>query len=213
VSDWLADTRASYDTVAADYSAMLRDALDRLPHARAALSSFASQVEGAVVDAGCGPGHVTRYLSTLGVDVSGVDLSPGMIDIARTEHPSLRFAVGSMTALDIADGSLGGVVAWWSTVHLPDSAAVLAFAEFRRVLRAGGLLLLGFHAGDSARLKTTGYGGHPMNVTVYRRPPGRVREWLRAAGFTVELEAVLDPDGENPGAVVFARAGREAVCQ
>jgi hypothetical protein len=72
-------------------------------------------------------------------------------------------------------------------------------------LRPGAPLLLGFHVEDVSRLKTQGYGGHPMNVHVHRRPPARVRAWLREAGFTVEAQMLLDPDETVPGAVLFAR--------
>jgi SAM-dependent methyltransferase len=205
MTDPLADIRTSYDTVASSYADLLRDSLDRLPHMRALLSSFSALFDGPVVDAGCGTGHITAYLHSLGVDISGVDLSPGMIDVARREHSAVRFSVGSMTSLDLADGALAGVIAWWSLVHLPDAMVAGALAEFRRVLRPGGALLVGFHMGDGATHKTSGYGGHPMNVTVYRRPLARVREWMRDAGLTVEMEAVLDPDDRVPGGVIFAR--------
>ena len=65
--------------------------------------------------------------------------------------------------------------------------------------------MLGFHVGDVSRLKTQGYGGHPMKVYVHRRQPGQVAGWLREAGFTVEAELLLDPNDDVPGAVLFAR--------
>ena len=52
---------------------------------------------GPVADVGCGPGHVTAHLRDSGLDAFGIDLSPVMIDVARREHPGLRFEVGSMT--------------------------------------------------------------------------------------------------------------------
>lgn len=67
----------------------------------------------------------------------------------------------------------------------------------------GGTLLLGFHAGDGSRLKTSGYGGHPMNVQVYRRPPARVAAWLSDAGFTVEAELLF---GAGKSAILLANA-------
>lgn len=59
---------------------------------------------------GCGPGRITAYLRELGADAFGIDLSPAMIEIARRDHPSLRFEVGSMTNLDLADASMAGPV-------------------------------------------------------------------------------------------------------
>jgi SAM-dependent methyltransferase len=173
--DWLADTRTSYDTVAISYADHVRDALAEDPYLTAALALFADMVHtaggGPVADVGCGPGHVTAHLHELGVDAFGIDLSPVMVEVARRDHPGLRFGVGSMTDLNLADASVAGLLAWWSLIHVPDDAVPLVFEHFRRALRPGAPLLLGFHVGDVSRLKTQGYGGHPMNVHVHRRPP------------------------------------------
>lgn len=206
---WLADTRTSYDTVAVSYADRIREALAREPYLRAALALFADLVHaaggGPVADVGCGPGHVTAHLHDLAVDAFGIDLSPVMIDVARRDHPGLRFEVGSMTDLDLADASVVGLLAFWSLIHVPDDAVPTVFGHFRRVLRPSGPLLLGFHVGDESRLKTQGYGGYPMNVYVHRRQPDQVAAWLREAGFTVEAQMLLDLDESVPGAVLFAR--------
>jgi hypothetical protein len=128
-----------------------------------------------------------------------------MIDVARREHPALRFEVGSMTDLPLGDASVAGLVAFWSVIHVPDHALPGVLGHFRRALRPGGPLLLGFHAGDTSRLKTEGYGGHPMKVCVHRRQPAHVAAALRDAGLSVEAHVLLDPDGSRPGAVLFAR--------
>jgi SAM-dependent methyltransferase len=154
---------------------------------------------------GCGPGQVTARLHELGVDAFGIDLSPAMIDVARRDHPGLRFEVGSMTDLRLADASVAGLLAFWSLIHIPDETVPSVFGHFRRVLRPGGPLLLSFHVGDGPRLKTQGYGGHPMNVWINRRQPGQVAAWLRDTGFAIEAQLLLDPDGSVPGAVLFAR--------
>ncbi|WP_404870273.1 class I SAM-dependent DNA methyltransferase [Kitasatospora griseola] len=207
--DWLTDIRDSYDTVAADYADRMRGVLAGAPYLRAALALFAELVHadggGPVADVGCGPGHVTAHLHGLGLDAFGIDLSPAMIDVARRDRPDLRFEVGSMTDLDLADGSVAGLLAFWSLIHLPDDAVPAVFDRFRRVLRPGGPLLVGFHVGTGSRLKTQGYGGHPMRVHVHRRRPDRVAAWLRDAGFTVEAHLLTDPDAEVPGALLFAR--------
>ncbi len=209
---WLADTRDSYDTVAGTYTDMLRDRLGDEPYLRASLAVFAELVSaaggGPVADVGCGPGHVTAELEKLGLDAFGIDLSPAMVETARREHPGLRFEVGSMTDLELADDSVGGLLAFWSLIHVPDDAIPGVFGHFRRVLRPGAPLLLGFHVGDTSRLKTEGYGGHPMKVYVHRRTPERVAGWLRDAGFTIEAQLLCDPAERSPQGLVFARASR-----
>lgn len=207
--NWLTDTRDSYDTVAAGYADLMRNALDAAPYLRGALKLFADLVRangtGPVADVGCGPGHVTAHLHELGLEAAGIDLSPGMIEAARREHPGLRFETGSMTDLPLADASVAGVVAFWSLIHVPDHALAAVLGQFRRVLRPGGPLLVGFHVGDESRLKTEGYGGHPMKVWVYRRRPEQLATRLRDAGFAVEAQLLFTPDDGVPGAVLFAR--------
>jgi SAM-dependent methyltransferase len=206
---WLTDTRNSYDEVATSYADQLRDGLAGQPHLRAALALFADLVDraggGPVADVGCGPGHVTAHLRELGVDAFGIDLSPAMIEVARRDHPGLRFEVGSMTDLDLPDASAAALLAFWSLIHIPDDEVPTVFAHFRRVLRPGAPVLLGFHVGDETRRKTQGYGGHPMKVDIHRRQPDRVAAWLRDAGFTIEAQTLLDPDEERPSAILFAR--------
>lgn len=207
--DWLAETRTSYDTVALSYADQVRDALDSAPYLRAALALFAELASesgaGPVADVGCGPGHVTAHLSGLGLDMFGIDLSPAMVDVARREHPTLRFEVGSMTDLNLADASLAGLLAFWSLIHIPDRELKGVFEHFHRVLRPRAPLLVGFHVGDAATLKTNGYGGHPMNVWVHRRRPEQLTHSLRDAGFAVEAHLLLTPAESPPGAILVAR--------
>jgi ubiquinone/menaquinone biosynthesis C-methylase UbiE len=160
---------------------------------------------GPVADVGCGPGHVTAHLHGLGVDTFGIDLSSAMIDVARRNHPDLRFEVGSMTDLHLPDASVTGLLAWWSLIHVPDDEMPTVVAHFHRVVRPGGALQLGFHVGDTSRWKAEGYGGHPMAVCVHRRQPDTVASWLRDAGFAIEAQWLCDPDARVPQALLFAR--------
>jgi SAM-dependent methyltransferase len=206
-ADWLADTRRSYDTVADSYAGFVDEALARKPLMRGALALFAERVRGGgpVLDVGCGPGQLTAYLRDLGLDTFGVDLSPRMIEIARRAYPDLAFEVGSMTDLAVADTAVGGLLAWYCLMHVPDAEVPTVLGQFHRVLRPGGVALLGFHVGDQHRIKTDGYGGHPMTVHLYRRPVDRVAGWLRAAGFTIEAQILLDPDADVPAGILLAR--------
>jgi SAM-dependent methyltransferase len=208
---WLSDTRASYDTDAVGYAEKVRGLLGEMPYLRASLTLFAELVNGAgggpVADVGCGPGYVTGFLRDAGANVFGIDLSSEMVAIARRDYPDLRFDVGTMTDLDLADDSVVGVVAFWSVIHVPDHAVPGVFEEFRRVLRPQGLLLIGFHVGDETRHTSEGYTGRPISVDSHRRPTSTMKGWLRDAGFTIEAELVIGPDKSVPGAVIFARSG------
>jgi SAM-dependent methyltransferase len=189
----------------------VRDLLDETPHERAALALFADQVRavggGPVADVGCGPGRITAHLRALGVDAFGIDLSPAMVEVARRDHPGVRFEVGSMTDLDafVDDAALAGLLAWYSLIHVPDEEIGAILDRFRRAVRPGGPLLLAFHAGDESVLRTKGFDGSPVHVHVHRRQPDRVAAWLDEAGFTVEAQTTLTSAESPRGAMIFAR--------
>ncbi|MFF0074747.1 class I SAM-dependent DNA methyltransferase [Streptomyces sp. NPDC005494] len=213
-ADFLKTTRASYDAIADEYAARFQDELAAKPVERALLACFAESVladgGGPVADVGCGTGRVTGHLRHLGLDAFGVDLSPRMLAEARRRHPELRFDEGSMLALDLPDGELGGLLAWYSTIHVPDEQLPLAFAEFFRVLAPGGHLLLGFQAGDSV-LRMEEVFGRDIELVFRRRQPERVAELLTAAGLTMRARTVREIDTESafpektPQAFLMAR--------
>ena len=193
--DSLHATRDAYDALATTYTQMFYDSLRDLPLERALLSAFAELVrtngDGRVADVGCGPGHVTAHLHGLGVDAFGVDASPAMIGIAREANPGLRFEIGSMAALDIEDGALGGVLSRWSIIHTPPRDVPAVLAEFSRVLAPGGQLLIEFPATDGPDHETQAYD-HTV-VTAYRWSPDHFATLLREHGLTETARMVIEP--------------------
>jgi SAM-dependent methyltransferase len=202
----LDDVRASYDTAAVAYRTLVRDVLVVGPVDRALLDDFAARVlaagGGPVADVGCGPGVVTSSLADRGLDVRGVDLSPRMVELARQDHPHLRFEVGTMTALPFADGELAGVLAWWSIFHTPPERLPALFGEFRRVLAPGGHALVGFHAGDDEYIHSRHAYGHDVSLHAWLLSPDGVAAAAESAGLEVRLRLVTAPEGRqrNPQA-------------
>ncbi len=208
--DFERSTRESYDAVADAYHDYVRDELARNPWERAVLAVFAELVRAGpprpVADVGCGTGRLTAHLRGLGLDVFGVDLSPGMLAVARRAYPDLRFEVGSMLALDVPDRSLGGLLAHYSTPHVPDERLGEVFAEFARVLAPGGHLLLAFQVGTAPRLLREAFG-RPVTLDFHRRAPERVASLLEACGLPVRAHLHREPEeGERtPHAYLVAR--------
>ncbi|MFD0141697.1 MULTISPECIES: class I SAM-dependent methyltransferase [unclassified Streptomyces] len=193
--DSLAATRDAYDAAAPTYTRLFRDSLSDAPLDRAMLGAFAEAVRAGgdreVADLGCGPGHVTAHLSELGLNAFGVDASPAMIAAARRAYPDLRFDVGSMAALDIADDALGGVLSRWSIIHTPPRELPAILSEFHRVLAPGGHLLVGFWAGDDPSRPTKVFD-HAV-VPAYRWCPDHLAALLREAGLAEAARLVREP--------------------
>jgi len=188
--DDLEAVRSSYDRVADNYVAMGLGDLGPHPWLRAALSAFAEDVRplGPVLDVGCGPGSVTAHLAGLGLKVSGVDLSPRMVEHARTRHPGLEFSVASATDLRLADGSLGGILGWWSLFNLPRDVLRDVLASFARALAPGGQVLVGTHVGDGEVRRTEAYGGVPVTWTTHLWTSEDLSGLLVRAGLELVVE-------------------------
>ncbi|MFE9447169.1 class I SAM-dependent methyltransferase [Streptomyces sp. NPDC006739] len=211
-ADFLETTRLSYDRIAKEYTARHPDGLAANPLDKSLVTAFAELVAAnspaPVADLGSGPGHVAARLHDLGVAVFGVDVSPGMVALAREAHPHLRFHVGSMTALDLPDGTLGGILALYSTIHVPDEQLPVAFAEFHRTLVPGGHVLLAFQSGrEGGGTRLTERFGYEIDLPYYWRTPETMGALLGAAGLEVRATVLREPDGEEkrPRAFVLAR--------
>ena len=181
------DTQDSYDRIADEYARQIYGELAGKPLDREVLDRFAARLRGrgVVCDMGCGPGQVGRYLAGRGLDVVGVDLSPGMLAQAAALNPDISFRVGDMRALDEADGAWAGIAAFYTIIHIPPGEVVAALTEMRRVLQPGGLLLLAFHIGDEV-LRPEEMMGQPAALDFWFYTPGQMSGWLEAAGYTVE---------------------------
>lgn len=188
-------TRDAYDTVAARYAQQFTDTLRDRPVERALLAAFAELVRASgddeVADLGCGPGHITAHLCRLGLRAFGVDASTAMIELARVANPDLRFEVGSMAALDIADGALGGVVSRSSIIHTPPQELPAVVAEFARVLTPGGHLLISCFATDDPSIPTQSFD-HSV-VRAYRWSPNRLAGLLRDVGVSEVARVLCEP--------------------
>jgi SAM-dependent methyltransferase len=191
--DPLDATRRSYDAVARTYARLFGGELAGKPLDRALLAAFAETVSGPVADLGCGPGHVTAHLRRLGCEAFGVDLSGEMVAVARRAYPAVSFSRGDMTRLDITLGSLGGIVAFYSIIHLPPDLLPVALAEFARVLAPGGQVLLAFQAGAGEIDHQTDWHGHAVALDHHRRSPAEVSAGLAVAGLHVHTTVVRDP--------------------
>jgi SAM-dependent methyltransferase len=147
---------------------------------------------GAVLDVGCGPGHLTAHLRSLGVDATGLDLVPEFVDHARVTHPTGRYGLGSMDRLPVPDGSVAGILAWYSLIHRAPDELDGVLAELRRAMAPAGTLVVGFVDGDEVAAFE-----HTV-VTAYHWPVDAFAERLGRAGFT-EIERRQRPGVAKPG--------------
>jgi 2-polyprenyl-3-methyl-5-hydroxy-6-metoxy-1,4-benzoquinol methylase len=152
------------------------------------------------IDVACGPGVISRAMASRVGSVSGVDLTPAMIEEAERRAReegvgNVGFALGDATALELADGSFDGAVTRLSLHHIPAPGRVVA--EMARVVRPGGWVAVSDIAADE--------DGEAVawreEIERLRDPshwacqtPGRLRRMGATAGLVVEHEELVPVD-------------------
>ena len=195
----LADVRDAYSRRAEEYAA-LAGSPEWMPEPdRTSVSRWAAAVSGRMIDAGCGPGQWTDFLRSQGCEVEGVDLVPRFVELARSRFPGISVRVAELDDLGVPDGSVSGILAWYSIIHTDPKDVPHVLAEFARSLCDGGGLLLGLFEGPQVE-------PFPHAVTTaYFWPIEEMSQRLVDAGFHVEAtESRVDP-GRRPHAAIVAR--------
>lgn len=95
---------------------------------------------GRVLDAACGTGRYSGYLHKLGHEVLGVDLSPAMLQHAKTRNPKIKFIKSNLKALPLDNNNFDLVICALALTHFSDINQVLT--ELFRVVRPGGHIII-----------------------------------------------------------------------
>jgi SAM-dependent methyltransferase len=198
--------RQSYDRVAAGYEARFAGELADKPRDRQLLDAFAAAITGPVVDLGSGPGHIGARVRDHGRWTVAVDASAAMAGLAAGRLDAA--AVADMRSLPLAAGSVGGVVAFYSLIHVrrPEVAPVLA--EIERVLRPGGRLLLSAHEGDGEIVQDE-FLGEPVPFVATLFGLDELATAIGAAGMEVLLAEKQAPvAGQHASTRLYLEARR-----
>lgn len=194
------ELRHAHDVLAEWYAERLAGALESMPVDRAVLNLFgeltlAAGVGSEVADVGCGTGLLEPYLASRGLAPHGVDLSPGMIEVARRDHPAFRFEVADLRDLPFPDASQAGVVCWYSLIFLAPLDRAPAFAELARVIRPGGYLVTAFKDGDGRHRRSGRSAGLGVEFDSYWLPAREMADLAVRGGFEVVFQGGRPPQG------------------
>ena len=150
-----------------------------------------------VLDAGCGTGVPTaRQLTEAGLDVTGIDISPVMLGLARQNAPLATFTEMDILDLGPEAGEFDAVVAFFSLLMLSRRDIPAALARFRGILRSRGWLALAMVEADVDDVPIP-FLGAPVRVTGY--PRDGLRDVVSAAGFGILAEDSLRYEPASAG--------------
>jgi len=154
-----------------------------------------------VLDAGCGGGRPVLQRLDRAHDTVGLDISTRQLELSRERAPTASLAQGDLARLPFGDDSFDALVSFYAIIHVPKDEHEQVLAEFERVLRPGGELLVsmgaieGWEGTNDDWLDT----GTAMEWSYYG--PEQSREIVEAAGFDVLDERV--PEVESDGFSLF----------
>jgi SAM-dependent methyltransferase len=182
--------RFSYDLVATKYEERFRDELQGKARDRELLESFAGSVGDPIVEIGCGPGHIGGFVRARGRRVVGLDLSHAMAKLASRRLDGT--VTGDMRALPLRTAAVGGILAFYSVIHLRRPEVESVLREFHRVLRPAGRILLSAHEGRG-EVGVAEFLGEPAPVSATLFELGELTKATSAAGFDVIRAERRDP--------------------
>lgn len=191
--------RRSFDAAAETYAREFAAELDRKPFDRELLAGFASNLRpgAAVLDVGTGAGgHIGRFLADRGLVVTGIDVSPGSIEVARRLNPTMSFVVADFRSLPIPEASVDAVVGFYCYIYGTDEEIVQALGEVRRVLRPGGRLLVATHGAidDRPRIEAfSDFNGIPVDIAMRYTTPAHFATLVERAGLRIVELRARDP--------------------
>jgi SAM-dependent methyltransferase len=200
--------RSSYDVVARKYESRFLDELHEKPRDRELLAAFAEAARDPVVEVGCGPGQIGVFVRQRGRRVFGVDLSPRMAGLANAR---LDGAVAAdMRSLPFASARLGGIVAFYSLIHVrrPELRAVLQ--EFHRVVRPGGRVLFSAHEGQG-EIEHDEFLDEPVPIVATLFELDELVDATEAAGLTITHAERRTPYASEATVRLYVEATRRGV--
>ena len=155
--DYKKITQESYDNTAEEYSGNTQKLGTELK-----AQSFLSVLkpDSHILDLGCGPGRDANYFISKGYEVTGVDISSKMVEIAKRAAPEATFVVSDIEGFSYSENTYDAVWASASLLHIPKSDFASVLTKIRQCLKPKGIFYLSMKKGQGEELKPDmRYGG------------------------------------------------------
>lgn len=191
---------ARYSARAAEYFEHFGSIVATHHQDRELVQSWAAGISGTILDVGSGPGQWSHFLHQLGHTCLGVEPAQDLRNLARQHYPAVTFLDGDAAHLPVETGSIGGILAWYSLIHIEPEHLKDVFDEFSRALQPQGTLLIGmFTASRLLRFD------HAVSTAWYWPAPD-LKAVLSESGFAVEQQHIRkDPKTRRHAALVAVK--------
>ncbi len=190
--------KSLYKKIAEPYAQKFREPSDHI-------DSFLNRLPAGagILDAGCGPGIDSAYMSRLGFSVTGLDFSHEMLAIARNNSPHTDFHESDLRQIDFPAGTFDGIIASYSLIHLEKKETPGVLEDFFVLLKKGGVLMLGLQTGPSEEtyIDEPLHPGLQIFLNIYE--PEEIITLLTQTGFQI-LE-IFERESECPEELAFGK--------
>jgi ubiquinone/menaquinone biosynthesis C-methylase UbiE len=179
-------TRESYNKIAPTYaqvSAVMHENLLEIAKKFLTLLEPSSGPNCNILDVGCGPGRDMAWFESHRINVTGVDYTQAMLELARAKVRG-RLVQSDMRHMPFETSSVDGIWCNASLLHLPKTDSPAALLEFKRVLKPAGILFLAVQEGEGEHLETREVYGESQRFFARYSVP-EMTGLLEAAGFEV----------------------------
>ena len=176
-------TIESYNKTAEEYYKIVTS-FEVLPELEDFMNLLNAEKGNKILDLGCGPGHHSKIFSDYGFNVTGIDLSPEMIKIAKKEVPKAKFQVMDILDLKFDKESFNGIWASASLLHIPKRNLKTVLKKLKILMTKDGLLYLSLKKGKGSEvLKDNRYGGVDKYYVYYQLE--EIEKILTSIGFEI----------------------------
>ena len=142
-----------------------------------------------ILDVGCGPGRDAKYFSDKGYEVTGIDISPGLLEIAAKNAPRAKFIKMDMRFMDFPKNSFDGIWAVASLLHIPKKDAKHTLGLFKKILKPGGTLFVSVKKGEGEKLVEDWFRDYSRFFAYYEEK--ELEELIKSCGFRI-IKANID---------------------
>jgi SAM-dependent methyltransferase len=188
-------TKVAYNKTAEKYHDHFKNEISQKEYDRLVLDRFSGMLtaNSLICDAGCGPsGHIGKYLFDKGHQIVGIDISQKCIDIATSYNPQIDFKVMDMMKMDFKNNSLDAIISFYSIIYTPKEYVEKIFAEFNRILKVNGKLLVVVKKGATEGLiDDEWYEGNKVYFTHFLE--NEIRKYFSNSHFSIDFFDVRKP--------------------
>jgi SAM-dependent methyltransferase len=188
-------TKLAYEKTADKYHVNFKHEIEQKEYDRLLLDKFSSLLNdnSIICDAGCGPsGHIGKYLADKGHKIIGIDISQKCIEIASSYNPDLIFKTMDMMNTNFDDASFDGILSFYSIIYTPKEFINRIFAEFNRIIKPNGKLLIVIKKGtDEGFINDDWYEGNKVYFTHFVE--SEIKEYFAANNFRLDFLDTREP--------------------